>query len=92
MFLLDTEVLSALRRRECHRGLAQRLVCQQTADRYLSAATVVDMNGWLAPDTILVDGIWYSGCRQIRTPQLFGGRAPFLDRPARCPATEADIG
>ena len=40
MFLLDTDVLSALRRRERHPELAQWLARQRTADLYLSAVTV----------------------------------------------------
>ena len=40
MFLLDTDVLSALRRRERHPALAQWLARQRTADLYLSAVTV----------------------------------------------------
>ena len=40
MFLLDTDVLSALRRRERHPELAHWLADQRTADLYLSAVTV----------------------------------------------------
>ena len=40
MFLLDTDVLSALRRREQHPELAQWLGRQRTADLYLSTVTV----------------------------------------------------
>lgn len=40
MFLLDTDVLSVLRRRERHPEAARWLKAQQTADLYLSAVTV----------------------------------------------------
>ena len=40
MFLVGTDVLSALRRRERHPKLAQWLAGQRTADLYLSAVTV----------------------------------------------------
>ena len=40
MFLLDTDVLSALRRRDRHPEAAQWLASQQTSDLYLSVVTV----------------------------------------------------
>ena len=40
MFLVGTDVLSVLRRRERHPKLAQWLAGQRTADLYLSAVTV----------------------------------------------------
>ncbi len=40
MFLLDTDVLSALRRRERHPGVVRWLEAQQTVDLYLSVISV----------------------------------------------------
>ena len=40
MFLLDTDVLSALRRRERHPGTVRWVASQRTADLYLSVVTV----------------------------------------------------
>ena len=40
MFLLDTDIMSALRRRERHLEAARWLAAQQTSDLYLSAVTV----------------------------------------------------
>ncbi len=40
MFLLDTDILSALRRRDRHPEAVQWLADQQTSDLYLSALTV----------------------------------------------------
>ena len=40
MFLLDTDILSALRRRDRHPEAAQWLTPQQTSDLYLSVVTV----------------------------------------------------
>ena len=40
MFLLDTDIMSALRRRDRHLEAAQWLAAQQTSDLYLSAVTV----------------------------------------------------
>ena len=40
MFLLDTDIMSALRRRDRHLEAAQWLAAQQTSDLYLSVVTV----------------------------------------------------
>ena len=40
MFLIDTDVLSALRRRDRHPEMVRWLQAQRTADLYLSAVTV----------------------------------------------------
>ena len=39
-YLLDTDVLSALRRHDRHRSVAEWLESQRTADLYLSAVTI----------------------------------------------------
>ena len=39
-FLLDTDVLSALRRRDRHQSVAEWLECQRTADLHLSVVTI----------------------------------------------------
>ena len=49
MFLLDADVLSALRRRERHPELAQWLARQRTADLYLSAVTVGEIERGITP-------------------------------------------
>ena len=48
MFLLDTNVLSALRRRERHPEAARWLAAQRTADLYLSAVTVGEIERGIA--------------------------------------------
>ena len=48
MFLLDTDVLSALRQRERHPAVARWLAAQRTADLYLSAVTVGDIERGIA--------------------------------------------
>lgn len=40
MFLVDTDILSALRRRERHPGLVRWIEARRTADLYLSSVTV----------------------------------------------------
>ena len=48
MFLVDTDVLSALRRRERHPELARWLEGQRTSDLYLSAVTVGEIERGIA--------------------------------------------
>ena len=48
MFLLDTDVLSALRRRERHPEAARWLAAQRIADLYLSAVTVGEIERGIA--------------------------------------------
>ena len=48
MFLLDTDVLSALRRRERHPGIVRWVEGQRTADLYLSVVTVGEVERGIA--------------------------------------------
>ena len=48
MFLLDTDVLSALRRRERNLGIARWVEKQRTADLYLSVVTVGEIERGIA--------------------------------------------
>lgn len=48
MFLIDTDVLSALRRRERHPEVVQWLEAQRTADLYLSAVTIGEIERGIA--------------------------------------------
>ena len=48
MFLIDTDVLSALRRRDRHPELVRWLQAQRTADLYLSAVTVGEIERGIA--------------------------------------------
>ena len=48
MFLLDTDILSALRRRNRHPEAAQWLAAQQTSDLYLSVVTVGEIQRGIA--------------------------------------------
>lgn len=47
-FLLDTDVLSALRRRERHRPVAEWLENQRTADLHLSVVTIGEVERGIA--------------------------------------------
>ena len=47
-FLLDTDILSALRRRDRHPGAPQWLAAQPTSDLYLSAVTVGEIQRGIA--------------------------------------------
>ena len=48
MFLLDTDILSALRRRNRHPEAAQWLAAQQTSDLYMSVVTVGEIQRGIA--------------------------------------------
>ncbi len=48
MFLIDTDVLSALRRRERHPELVRWLQAQRTADLHLSAVTIGEIERGIA--------------------------------------------
>ena len=48
MFLIDTDVLSALRRRDRHPEMVRWLQAQRTADLYLSAVTVGEIERGIA--------------------------------------------
>ena len=48
MFLIDTDVLSALRRRDRHPELVRWLQAQRTADLYLSAVTIGEIERGIA--------------------------------------------
>ena len=48
MFLLDTDVLSALRRRDRHPEAAQWLATQQTSDLHLSVMTIGEVQRGIA--------------------------------------------
>ena len=48
MFLIDTDVLSALRRRERHPEAVRWLEAQRTADLYLSAVTIGEIERGIA--------------------------------------------
>lgn len=48
MFLIDTDVLSALRRRERHSEAVRWLEAQRTADLYLSAVTIGEIERGIA--------------------------------------------
>ena len=47
-FLLDTDILSALRRRERHRPVAEWLEAQRTADLHLSVVTIGEVERGIA--------------------------------------------
>lgn len=67
MFLLDTDVLSALRRRERHPVAARWLEAQRTADLYLSVVTIGEIERGI--------------CRQReRDPAFAQELAAWLDR------------
>ncbi len=48
MFLIDTDVLSALRRRDRHPEMVRWLQAQRTADLYLSAVTIGEIEHGIA--------------------------------------------
>ena len=48
MFLIDTDVLSALRKRERHPEVVRWLEAQRTADLYLSAVTIGEIERGIA--------------------------------------------
>ena len=48
MFLIDTDVLSALRRRDRHPEMVRWLQAQRTADLYLSAVTIGEIERGIA--------------------------------------------
>ena len=67
MFLLDTDVLSALRRRERHSGAVRWVETQRTADLYISVVTVGEIERGITQ-------------QQPRDPSFAGELALWLDR------------
>ena len=67
MFLLDTDVLSALRRRERHPGAVRWVETQRTSDLYISVVTVGEIERGIAQ-------------QQSRDPSFAGELALWLDR------------
>ena len=67
MFLLDTDVLSALRRRERHPGAVRWVETQRTADLYISVVTVGEIERGITQ-------------QQPRDPSFAGELAFWLDR------------
>ena len=67
MFLLDTDVLSALRRRERHPGAVRWVETQRTADLYISGVTVGEIERGITQ-------------QQPRDPSFAGELALWLDR------------
>ena len=67
MYLLDTDVLSALRRRERHPGPVRWVVSQRTADLYLSVVTVGEIERGITQ-------------QQRRDPSFAQELAVWLDR------------
>ena len=67
MFLLDTDVLSALRRRERHPEAVRWVETQRTADLYISVVTVGEIERGIAQ-------------QQPRDPSFAGELALWLDR------------
>ena len=67
MFLLDTDVLSALRRRERHPGAVRWVETQRTADLYISGVTVGEIERGITQ-------------QQPRDPPFAGELALWLDR------------
>ena len=67
MFLIDTDVLSALRRRERHPGAVRWLEAQRTADLYLSAVTIGEIERGIAQ-------------QQLRDPSFARELSIWLDR------------
>ena len=67
MFLLDTDVLSALRRRERNPDIARWVEKQRTADLYLSVVTVGEIERGITQ-------------QQRRDPSFARGLAVWLDR------------
>ena len=67
MFLLDSDVLSALRRRERHPGAVRWVETQRTADLYISVVTVGEIERGITQ-------------QQPRDPSFAGELALWLDR------------
>ena len=67
MFLLDTDVLSALRRRERNPAAVRWVETQRTADLYISAVTVGEIERGITQ-------------QQPRNPSFAGELALWLDR------------
>ena len=67
MFLLDTDVLSALRRRERHPEAVRWMETQRTADLYISVVTVGEIERGISQ-------------QQPRDPSFAGELALWLDR------------
>ena len=67
MFLLDTDVLSALRRRERHPGAVRWVETQRTADLYISVVTVGEIERDITQ-------------QRPRDPSFAGELALWLDR------------
>ena len=67
MFLLDTDVLSALRRRERHPEAVRWVETQRTADLYISVVTVGEIERGITQ-------------QQPRDPSFAGELALWLDR------------
>ena len=67
MFLLDTDVLSALRRRERHPEAVRWVETQRTADLYISVVTVGEIERGISQ-------------QQPRDPSFAGELALWLDR------------
>ena len=67
MFLLDTDVLSALRRRERHSEAVRWMETQRTADLYISVVTVGEIERGISQ-------------QQPRDPPFAGELALWLDR------------
>ena len=67
MFLIDTDVLSALRRGERHPGAARWLTAQRTPDLYLSVVTIGEIERGIEQ-------------QQRRDPTFAGELAAWLDR------------
>ena len=67
MFLLDTDVLSALRRRERNHGAVRWVEAQRTADIYISVVTVGEIERGIAQ-------------QQQRNPSFAQELALWLDR------------
>ena len=67
MFLLDTDVLSALRRRERNPGAVRWVEAQRTADIYISVVTVGEIERGIAQ-------------QQLRNPSFAQELALWLDR------------
>ena len=67
MFLIDTDVLSALRRGERHPAAARWLEAQRTSDLYLSVVTIGEIERGIEQ-------------QQRRDPAFAGALARWLDR------------
>ena len=82
MFLIDTDVLSALRRRERHPGVVGWLSRQRTADLYLSVVSVAEIERGIIrqerhdPAFARVLSAWLDDILV-----LYGGRVLAIDLP-----------